>query len=283
MGFQTSINTKLAAGVVGEYSDDSPRREQGYILLARVTDGEQAVGEIAFTANPSANDTITVANVTYTFKSTLAAANDVKIGADLAATLTSFAKVLNGTATAGTDCYTGTKDLAAILEAEVSSSKIVLTVLQAGDEGNYTALVSGDANAVVTPFSGGTDEVVVLPKIACAFTETGTDGQAKIGGTNTFAGVLVQPKEHANLQGLNATLEVGDGTQGGLCTFGHINIVTASSFAPGYVAAYNNANGVINAYSAAGNIPAGFTQIANATFIKNSGNVGDLAILQLGN
>lgn len=282
MGFQTVINTKLAGGVVGEYTDDSPHRERGYILLSKVTDGVKAEGELTFTANPEANDTITVANVTYTFKSTLAAANDVKIGANLAATLTSLAKVINGTATAGTDCYAGTKDLAAIMEAEATSTKVVLTMKNAGIEGNYTALTSGDVNAVATPFAGGVDESVVLPKIACAFTETGTNGQARIGGTGAFAGVFVQPKMYANLKGLNATLEVESGSQGGLCTFGHINVITASDFAAGYVAAYNNANGVINAYANAGVIPAGFTQIANASFI-NGGSAGELAVLQLGN
>lgn len=280
---QTQINSKLAGGVVGEYADDSPHRETGYILLAKVTDGVQAEATLAFAANPTANDTLTVANVTYKFVSTLAAANDVKIGANLAATLTSFAKVLNGTATAGTDCYTGTKDLAAILEAEVSSNDVVLTILQAGDEGNYTALASSSANVTITAFAGGADEDIVLPAIAKAFTETDTDGMAKVGGTGAFAGVFVQPKMYANQQNLNPTLEVPDGTQGGLCTFGHINVITASAFDKGYVAAYNNENGTINAYVNAAAIPAGFTQIPNATFVQNSGNAGELAILQLGN
>lgn len=283
MVFQTSVNSKLAGGVVGEYADDSPHRETGYILLEQKTDGEQAEGTLAFAANPDDGDTVTVANQTYRFKSTMAAANDVQIGANLAATLTSFAKVLNGTATAGTDCYTGTKDLADILEAEVSSSSVVLTILQEGDEGNFTALASSDANVTVTAFAGGVDAAVVLPAIAKAFTESGTDGQAKVGGTGVFAGVFVQPKMYANQQNLNPTLEVPNGTQGGLCTFGHINLVTASAFAPGYVAAFNKANGTINAYANAGAIPETFTQIANAQFIQNSGNAGDLAILQLGN
>ena len=281
MGFQTTINTKLAGGVVGEYADDSPRREKGYILLAKVTDGVKAEATLAFAANPSANDTLTVANVTYTFKSTLAAANDVKIGANLAATLTSLAKVINGTATAGTDCYTGTKDLVAIMTAEVSSSSVVLTANEKGIEGNYIALAAGQANITVTAFAGGVDESVVLPQIAHAFTATSTDGEAQVGGTNAFVGVLVQPKMYANQLGLNATLELPNGSQGGLCTFGHINVVTASSFDVGYVAAYNNANGAVNAYASAGVIPAGFTQIANASFI-NKGTAGEIAVLQLG-
>lgn len=283
MGFQTVVNKNLALGIVGEYADDSPHREAGYTLLARVTTGVQATGTLAFTANPSADDSVTIANVTYTFKSALAAANDVKIGTNLAATLASLVKVVNGTATAGTDCYTGTKDLADILTASVTSSTVTLTANEAGIEGNYIALASSDANAVATAFAGGVNESVVNPAIACAFTQTSTDGQAMIGGTNDFAGVLVNPKQFVNYQGLNATLELPSGIQGGLCTFGHIFIKPASSFAPGYVAAYNKANGVINAYVNAEAIPGTFAQIANAKFIKVSGSAGDTAILQLGN
>ena len=282
MTFQQTVNKQLALGVVGEYADDSPHREAGYILLSKVTAGVKATGTLTFTANPSANDTVTIANVTYTFKSTLAAANDVKIGANLAATLTSLAKVVNGTATAGTDCYTGTKDLKTILSASATSTVVTLTANEAGIVGNYYSLASSDANAVAAGFSGGVDAAEVKPTIACAFTHTSTDGQAAIGGTNAFAGVLVNPKNYANYAGLNATLELPSGIQGGLCTFGHIFIKPASAFAPGYVAAYNNANGAINAYDVAGNIPAGFTQIANAKFIKVSGNANDTAILQLG-
>lgn len=282
MTFQTTVNQFLARGIEGEYADDSPRRESGYILLAQTTDGVAAEGKITFAANPDANDTITIATVTYTFKSTLAAANDVKIGANLAATLTSLAKVVNGTATAGTDCYTGTANLADLLTATATSTELKLEAKQAGDEGNFIALASSDANGTVTAFAGGTDAKIVLPKIACAFTETVTNGQAKIGGTGVFAGVLVNPKMYANYADLNATLELPNGIQGGLCTFGHVYVKTASSFAPGYVAAFNKATGVINAYVNAEAIPDSFTQIANAKFIKVSGDAGQLAILQLG-
>lgn len=283
MGFQTQIFNTLAAGIEGEYADDSPRRDTGCTLLAKTTAGAAAEGALTFTANPSNGHTVTIANVTYAFKTTLAAANDIKIGADLAATLASLAAAVNGTGTAGTDYYAGTKNLADIMEAEASSTALVLTMLNDGIEGNYTALASSNANAAVTAFTGGADASEVLPQFACAFTHTASSGQCQIGGTGVFAGILVNPKMHVNYQNLKANMTLPSGSQGSLCTFGHIFIKPASSFAPGYAAAYNNANGVINAYSAAANIPAGFTQIANAQFIQNSGNGGELAILQLGN
>lgn len=282
MGFQTIVNQKLALGIAGEYADDSPHREQTYALLAKVTEGAQASGSLAFTANPSDGDTVTIANVTYTFKSDLAAVNDVKIGANLAAALGSLVNAINGTGTAGTNYYTGTKSLADILSASVSSSTVTLTANEAGIEGNYTALASSSTNAAVTAFAGGVNAESVLPQIACAFTLTGTDGQAQIGGTGVFAGIMTAPKQYVNQQDLTASLTVPDGTQGGLCTFGHLFIKPASSFEPGYIAAYNTENGAVNAYSAAENIPAGFVQIQNAQFIKVSGNGGDIAVLQLG-
>ncbi len=282
MVFQNSVNQFLARGIEGEYSDDSPRRECGYILQGQTTDGVAAQGVITFTANPTANDSVTIANVTYTFKSTLAAANDIKIGANLEATIASLVKAINGTGTAGTDYYTGTANLAALLTADGSATVLTLTANEAGVEGNYIALASSAANGAVTAFAGGVTSSSVLPKFACAFTHTEVDGTAQIGGTGEFAGVLVNPKMYANYANLTPSLELPNGSQGGLCTFGHINVKPASAFAPGYVAAFSQATGAINAYVNAEAIPASFTQIANAKFIEVSGNANDLAVLQLG-
>lgn len=164
--FQTQVNQALARGIVGEYSDDSPRRECGYILLGQLDEG---------------------------------------------------------------------------------------------------------------------DNVTVAPKFACAFTHTDTDGQAQIGGTGAFAGVLVNPKMYVAQTDLNPTLELPHGSQGGLCTMGHINIISGTAFAPGYVAAFNQDTGAINAYETASDIPeSGYTQIEGAKFIEVSGQANELAILQLG-
>ena len=164
MAFQTQINQFLAAGIEGEYADDSPRREAGYILLAQTDES---------------------------------------------------------------------------------------------------------------------DVVTALPKFACAFTHTEVDGQAIIGGTGAFAGVLVNPKMYVNQAGLNPSLELPNGSQGGLCTMGHVFVKSATAFAPGYVAAYANTTGVISAYADASSIPEGSTQLP-AQFIQVSGSANDLGILELG-
>lgn len=166
MSFQKTINQFLAAGVAGEYADDSPRREAGYILLAQ---------------RDALND----------------------------------------------------------------------------------------------------DAITALPKFACAFTHTENDGEAVVGGTGEFAGILVNPKAYVNHANLNASLELPDGSQGGLCTMGHVFVKSATAFAPGYVAAYANATGVISAYASADSIPETSTQIP-AKFIQVSGSANGLGILEIG-
>ncbi len=125
----------------------------------------------------------------------------------------------------------------------------------------------------------------VLPTIACAFTiSTDTEGAALIGGDGVFAGVLVNPKQFANYQGLNATLEVPSGLQGGLCTFGHIYVKPATAFEIGYVAAFDTTTGAISAYASDSDVPAsGYTLIENARFIEYAGEADTVAVLELGN
>lgn len=59
-------------------------------------------------SNPADGDTVTVRDKTYRFKNTMAAANDIKIGANIDATLLSLVHAVNGTGTVGTDYFTGT-------------------------------------------------------------------------------------------------------------------------------------------------------------------------------
>ena len=157
MAFQTTVNQELAAGIAGEYADDSPRRDTGYILLAN-------------------------------------------------------------------------------------------------DEQN--------------------------PVIGAAYTLTDTAGQVQVGGDGDFAGVLVNPKTFANYSNLTASLELPAGSQGSLCTFGHIYVESQTAFEPGYIAAFDTATGAISAY--ADSTSAEGTVIENAKFIVLSGEAGAVGILQLG-
>lgn len=281
--FQTQVNRFLAQGIEGEYADDSPRREQGYILLANTIAGAAATGALAFTANPTDGDTVTIGSVVYRFKDTLEQANDIKIGTAVANTLASLEKTINGDGEEGTDYFAGTTTPLAIVTASISSQTLNLTATEAGIAGNSIALASSDANVTPTAFAGGADEVAYLPQFACAFTQSADDGYAKLGGEGVFAGVLVNPKMYANYLNLNPTLKLPNGSQGGLCTFGHIFVRSSSAYAIGNIAAYDKTTGAISAYVNAEAVPANAVVIPNARFIKYAGDANTVGVLELGN
>jgi hypothetical protein len=70
--------------------------------------GTAAVGDIRGDTLPTDGNTLTLGGRTYRFKNTLAAAYDVKIGADLAATMFNLCAAINANGTPGTEYYTGT-------------------------------------------------------------------------------------------------------------------------------------------------------------------------------
>lgn len=281
---QKIVNQSLARGVEGEYADDSARREAGYILEVQTSGGSAAAGKLTFAANPTNGDTITIGSVVYTFADTLSAANEIKIGSALTDTINSLVKTINGEGTAGTDYFAGTTTPLDFVSASGDATSVTLTAEEAGVEGNSIALASSKPNVTVTAFSGGSDASSVYPRVGCVFTQSETgDEYAQIGGKGLFLGILVNPKMFANYANLEASLDVPSGIQGGLCSFGHIFVRSLSTFAPGYVAAYDPATGKISAYVNAGAVPGGSVAIEHAQFIRYSGNAGEVGILELGN
>lgn len=138
-----------------------------------------------------------------------------------------------------------------------------------------------DSPSRVAPYSCLANESA-QPTVGYAFTQGSADNEAKVGGTGAFLGILVEPKQYANFANLTASLAVNPGTNGEICSMGHIFVKSATSFAPGYVAAYANATGAISAYSSAASIPgSGYTQIPGK-FIKVSGSANGIGILELG-
>lgn len=279
---QTQIYQNLAPGIPGEYADDSPRREAGYVVLANTIEGAAATGTLTFAANPADNDTITIGSAVYRFKTTLERANDIKIGTALPDTLSSLDKTINGEGEAGVDYFAGTTTPLTDVTANVSGSVLNLTAEESGVAGNSIALASSAVNVTVGAFAGGLADVNYNPTFAHAFTETDEEDVAKVGGEGVFAGVLVNPKMYVNFRNLQPTMELPNGSQGGLSTMGHIFVAPAGAFKPGYVAAYDKTTGKINAYVNEAAIPATSVLIKHAQFIRLSGNGGEIAILQLG-
>src|SRR4051812_22281631 len=87
-------STALRAG----YAVQAPDLTQ--FALAAINQGTVPSTRLVMSAQPTANDTIGIGGVTFTFKAALAAAGatvQVLIGASAAATLASLVKAVNGT------------------------------------------------------------------------------------------------------------------------------------------------------------------------------------------
>lgn len=118
--------------------------------------GVAATGDITFTANPSATDTITINGVVWTFVASGATTAQTNIGGSLAATLTQLATDLNASVNASITpaSYAGT------------ATKLTVTYKTVGAAGNAFTIASGNANGVA---SGATlcshkHDKIALPK-----------------------------------------------------------------------------------------------------------------------
>lgn len=279
---QTTVYRELSEGVEGNFYDNSPRRVAGYNLSGKAE--VQATGQILVgSTNPSANDTVSIAGQVYKFVASLSSANDVLIGASASASTTNLINAINGGTGAGTTYHADTPKNAyveAIVNGDTNTT-IDLTAIEGGASGNNINLATTIATGSVVAMAGGVNPT--YPTIARAFTFN-SENNAVQGGSGVFCGVLVNSKEYANKNGVgNASLQLYNGVQGSLCTMGRIFVKSATQVQVGYVAAFNQNDGSINAYANAGSIPAGFTQIANAKFILKNVNAGSnlCAILEL--
>lgn len=88
--------------------------------------GTAASGDVRVDTNPSDGNTLTLGGKVYRFKTTMAAINDVQIGASATDTALSLKKAINLDGVAGTDYYTGTT-ANAIYSATVVTTVITLT------------------------------------------------------------------------------------------------------------------------------------------------------------
>lgn len=137
-----------------------------------------------------------------------------------------------------------------------------------------------DSPTRVTPFACLANSTA-QPTVGYVFTQGTADNEAKVGGSGAYLGVLVEPKQYANYNNLNASLEVKPGTNGEICSMGHIFVKSATEFKPGYLAEYEPATGAISAIEDTLST-ATAVQIPAARFIKVSGGANGVGILELG-
>lgn len=78
------------------------------LIAASTFNGDAASGWVLYAGQPSDGDTVTVGTRVYTYKNTLAAANQVKIGATLAASIANLAAAINADVGEGTTYGTST-------------------------------------------------------------------------------------------------------------------------------------------------------------------------------
>jgi Phage tail tube protein len=105
-----------------------------------------ATGSVAFSAQPAVNSTITINGVVFTFVASGATGNQVNIGANLAATLTSLASILNANGTVG----------GAFATYAATATALNITRGTLGPVGNAFTLAASSAPASNATVSGAT-------------------------------------------------------------------------------------------------------------------------------
>lgn len=115
-----------------------------------------ATGTVTFTKNPSDGDTLKIDSVTYIFRTSPAAANDVAIKGTVYETAQNLADVINGDSG---EAFALTISPSLDVSAEFEAGVMTLTARTAGTAGNSLALVrTGDfANVSGETLSGGVD------------------------------------------------------------------------------------------------------------------------------
>ncbi len=260
---QTKINITQALGIVGSWVNDALKSAVGYVIKgSNQTAAVKATATLTFSANAAEGDTVTVNGAEYTFSAT-ASENPfiVLIGTAEANTATSLAAAINATSP--------------FASANASAKVVTLTAREGGTAANGMGVTSSTANIAATNFSGGVDTIFAdNATVGNAFT-LDVDGQAKMGGTGAFLGILTNPHNYAVYNHLEATLKLPDGTQGILAKSGYLNVVLSNASAVGDKVYFVQATGALGAGAASD----GQTQIAGAQVITG-GAAG--SIVQIG-
>jgi hypothetical protein len=105
-----------------------------------------ATGTFTFEGLPTAAETIVVGATTYTWRAAVSAANDVLIGANIAACVSNIIAAINGGAGEGTIYGTGTVANTSAGALEFLSPQFTLQAVTAGAAGNSTATTETMAN-----------------------------------------------------------------------------------------------------------------------------------------
>ena len=118
-----------------------------------------ATGTLTLADNAAADETVVIGDRTYTFKATLTAANQVKVGATASDSIDNLIAAINGAAGAGTTYGTGTVAHALVTAAAGAGDTMVVTAKTKGTAGNSIASTEtmGDGSWGAANLAGGVD------------------------------------------------------------------------------------------------------------------------------
>lgn len=142
-------------GVGGEVHFDEGTITGGTFVLA-----VKATETLTLSANITDGDTVTIGSRTYTWKDTLASANDVKRHATIASdSLDNLIAAINLTGTPGTDYHTDTTIHPTVYAAEGAGDTMDASANSVGTTGNSIATTKSSSNAEwgAATMSGGVD------------------------------------------------------------------------------------------------------------------------------
>lgn len=274
MAIQTVVNKELPIGVPGEFFDNSPRRVHGYIVKAEgETSFVAATGDIFFSQNPADNDTATVGDIVYTFKTSASAAYEVAIGESAEDTSLNLFNAINGEGVGGKN---------PLVSATSYGAAVTVVADIAGEAGNSIALAVNSEALTVSgaTLSGGgtTTQEALIPLVAKAYT-IAEEGTVRMGGTGAFAGIAVSPKEYALRGGLQPSMALSDGAAVSIADMGHIVVKVSNTAKVGHACFYDPKTGELSA-GATGSEGGGI-EIKGSKFVFFDAEPGGLAVLEL--
>lgn len=129
--------------------------------ITMLAPGTAAEGDVRINTNPSDGDTLTIAlganSTVYRFKTTTAQANDIKIGANAAATAANLDAAINADGSGdGTDYHAGTA-AHPYVSSTVATDVVSLTDRIACARGQTWSITESGSNFSIRPMVGGVD------------------------------------------------------------------------------------------------------------------------------
>jgi len=169
----STYNLELLVGAAGFTTYHF--KTEGANTCQLLTQGTKAIGDIRIDVLPVDGDTIIInsgsVGKTYRFKNTLAAVNDVKIGATISATVLSLRKAIMLNGAVGTDYFSGTTIHPIFTAAEYGEVLVIADKIGCLRANGYTLTASNGTRFSTRTPSGGADGILLAETNGTTITE----------------------------------------------------------------------------------------------------------------